>query len=168
LTSEVAERPDLRQRVGRFDFAAHACFACGQLNVQGLRLDLHAEDGRCWTETTIAARFQGWEGITHGGVVSAILDEVMAWSLIGEDRLGFTARLEVDFRQPVHVGTPIRAEGWIEARKRRRYDTRAVLRDRETDTVLAEATAIYMGAPLAQQAALRERYDIRRLDEARA
>ena len=161
MTSEVAERPALRQRVGRFEFAAHSCFACGQLNVQGLRLELHAEDGRCWTETMIPARFQGWEGITHGGVVSAILDEVMAWSLIGEERLGFTARLEVDFRRPVPVDTAIRAEGWIDGRRRRRYDTRAVLRDLETDMVLAEATAIYIGAPLAQQAALRARYDIR-------
>jgi len=165
LTSELEERPQLRQRVGRFDFAAHACFACGQLNVHGLRLDLHASDDRCWTETTLPATFQGWEGITHGGIVAAILDEVMAWSLIGEDRLGFTARLEVDFKRPVPVETPIRAEGWIAERRRRRFDTRATLTDAASGTVLAEATAIYLGAPVAQQSALRERYDIKIVSE---
>jgi acyl-coenzyme A thioesterase PaaI-like protein len=166
LTSELAERSGLRQRVGRFDFAAHACFACGQLNVHGLRLQLHADDDRCWTETAIPRDFQGWEGITHGGVVSAILDEVMAWSLIGQDRLGFTARLEVDFRRPVPVETPIRAEGWIADRRRRRFDTRARLTNSATGEVLAEGAAIYLGAPPDQEAALRERYDIRAVEEA--
>ncbi len=166
MTSKVVERPQLRQRVGRFEFAAHACFACGQLNVHGLRLELHAAGDRCWTETTLPAAFQGWEGVTHGGIVSAILDEVMAWSLIGEDRLGFTARLEVDFRRPVMIETPIRAEGWIAERRRRRFDTRARLTDIASGAVLAEASAIYLGAPLAQQQALRERYGIRVVDEA--
>jgi acyl-coenzyme A thioesterase PaaI-like protein len=150
-----------RQRVGRFEFAAHNCFACGQLNVGGLRLELHASGDRCWTETTLPTNFEGWQGITHGGIVSAILDEVMAWSLIGEDRLGFTARLEVDFRRPVPVNRAIRAEGWIEARRRRRFDTRATVTDILSGQVLAEGRAIYLGAPLEQEAALRERYDIR-------
>jgi acyl-coenzyme A thioesterase PaaI-like protein len=164
LTSEVAERAAagaLRQRVGRYDFAAHGCFACGQLNVAGLHLELHAMGDRCWTEVALPARFQGWAGITHGGVVSAILDEVMAWSLIGADRLGFTARLEVDFRRPVPVERPIRAEGWIVQQRRRRFDTAARLADVETGEVLAEAAAIYLGAPLEQEAELRDRYDIR-------
>lgn len=155
-----------RQRVGRFDFAAHHCFACGQLNMAGLRLDLHAAGDRCWTETSLPARFQGWDGITHGGVVSAILDEVMAWSLIGADRLGFTARLEVDFRRPVPVERAIRAEGWIATRRRRRFDTQAQITDAATGEVLAEARAIYLAAPREQEANLRERYDIRVVDEA--
>jgi hypothetical protein len=155
----------MRQRVGRYDFAAHACFACGQLNLAGLRLVLHASGDRCWTETSLPATFQGWEGITHGGVVSAILDEVMAWSLIGADRLGFTARLEVDFKRPVPVNNAIRAEGWIEGHRRRRFDTRALITDVATGQVLAEARAVYLGAPLEQDAALRERYDVRILPE---
>jgi acyl-coenzyme A thioesterase PaaI-like protein len=169
LTSEVAARPvepALRQRVGRFDFAAHGCFACGQLNVAGLRLDLHASDDRCWTEITLPATFQGWEGMTHGGVVAAIVDEVMAWSLIGVDRLGFTARLEVDFKRPVPIGRMIRAEGWITEQRRRRFNTAATITVSESGEVLVEARAIYLAAPLEQESALRDRYDIRRLDEA--
>jgi hypothetical protein len=153
--------PALRQRMGPYSFVAHRCFACGQLNAAGLRLELHADGGRCWTETTIPAAFEGWEGITHGGIVSAIADEVMAWSLIGAQRLGFTARLEVDFRRPVPVDRQIRAEGWIEGHQRRRFDTRARITDSGTGEVLADARAIYLAARPAQEAALRERYDIR-------
>jgi acyl-coenzyme A thioesterase PaaI-like protein len=164
LTSEVAERSTAqrpRQRVGRFDFAAHECFACGQLNVAGLHLELHAAGDRCWTEIQLPARFQGWAGMTHGGIVAAILDEVMAWSLIGVERLGFTAHLEIDFRRPVPVERPIRAEGWIVERHRRRFDTAASIADLETGEVLAAARAIYLGAALEQDAQLRERHDIR-------
>ena len=44
-------------------------------------------------------RFEGWEGIVHGGILSTILDEVMAWSLVGEDNWGVTARMAVEFRR---------------------------------------------------------------------
>ena len=161
----AAPLPD-RQRVGRFDFAAHGCFACGQLNAGGLRLQLHWDGVRCWTETALPMQFQGWEGITHGGVVSAILDEVMAWSLIGTDCFGFTARLEVDFKRPVPVARTIRAEGWINQRRRRRFETAGQVTDLATGALLAQARAVYMGAAKEQEAALRERYDVRIIAEA--
>jgi len=172
LTSDVAERaaaPGLlapvdstaRQIVGSFNFAAHNCFACGQLNVHGLRLVLHAAEGRCWTETSLSSMFEGWAGMTHGGIVSAILDEVMAWSLAGAGRFGFTARLEVDFKRPVPIDTPIRAEGWTSERRRRRFDTRGQLTDAASGVLLAEARAIYLAVPQEQDAALRARYDVR-------
>ena len=72
---------------------------------------------------TLDRRFEGWEGVIHGGILSAILDEVMAWALVGEDNWGVTARLTVDFRKPVAVGMPIRAEGWITRSRRRIVDT---------------------------------------------
>lgn len=162
-----AEPAQARQRVGRFEFAPHNCFACGQLNVAGLQLQLHADEATCWAIIALPRRFEGWDGIAHGGVVSAILDEVMAWSLIGQDRLGFTARLEVDFRRPVPIEREIRATGWITDRRRRRFDTAARLVDSRTGEVLAEATAIYLGAATAQEAQLRGRYGIRIVEEPR-
>ena len=58
-------------------------------------------------------RFEGWEGIIHGGILCTILDEVMAWALVAQDSWGVTARMSIDFRRPVTVGQAIRAEGWI-------------------------------------------------------
>src|ERR1035437_994551 len=77
----------------------HACFGCGELNEAGLHLQLHLEPGRCWTELVIPDRFEGWEGIVHGGIISTILDEVMSWSLIERDSWGVTARPNIDFKQ---------------------------------------------------------------------
>ena len=47
----------------------------------------------------------------------------MAWALVGEDNWGVTARMTVDFRKPVAVGMPIRAEGWITRARRRIVET---------------------------------------------
>ena len=90
-------------------------------------LVLHVEPRRCWTELTLERRFEGWDGIAHGGILCTILDEVMAWSLVGEDNWGLTARMNVEFKKPVEIGQPIRAEGWITqipppARRHRRPD----------------------------------------------
>ena len=154
----VSEAAPSVVRVGRFQYRPHNCFACGQLNSGGLHLALHVDGERCWTDFAIPKRFEGWEGVTHGGILSAIVDEVMAWSLITVDHVGVTARLEVDFRRPVAIDQPIRAEGWIVERRRRRFDTAAVVVDRESGGILVEARAIYLAADSARSREIRERY----------
>jgi acyl-coenzyme A thioesterase PaaI-like protein len=148
----------------RFEFAAHNCFACGTLNTHGLKLDLHLEPGRAWTELSLQRRFEGWEGIVHGGIVSTILDEVMAWSLVASDNWGVTARLAVEFRRPVPVETPIRAEGWITESRRRIIDATARVVDVVAGTELATATGSYVAAKAARKRELEARYGFRRLD----
>ena len=126
--------------VTRFEIAPHQCFACGTLNTSGMGLLLHVEPGRSHVELTLEPRFQGWDGIAHGGIVCTILDEVMAWALVGEDNWGLTARLNVTFKRPVLVGQDLRAEGWITRSRRRVVDTAGRLDDTATGQTLATAT----------------------------
>jgi acyl-coenzyme A thioesterase PaaI-like protein len=149
-------------------FDPHHCFACGSLNVQGLQLDLHFGGDRCWTELAIPSRFQGWDGIAHGGIVSTILDEVMAWSLVDHDNWGLTARLAVEFRQPVPLERPIRAEGWVTDARRRVIRAASHIVDPTTGAVLATAEATYVAAPDDRKAELKERYGYRRVPRAKA
>ncbi len=139
----------------------HGCFACGELNVSGLRLQLHADAGICWAEPTLDERFMGWEGIAHGGIVCAILDEVMAWALVDEDSWGLTARMSVDFRRPVPIGRRLRAEGRVLERRRRLIRTEGRLLDAETGAVHATAEAVYVDAPPDRKDELKRRYDFR-------
>ena len=143
------------------EFEPHNCFACGSLNANGLQLDLHVEPGRCWTAFTLDRRFEGWEGIAHGGILCTILDEVMAWALVGEDNWGVTARMNVAFRRPVEVGLTVRAEGWIAQARRRVVDTAARIVDAETGDELATATGVYVAASPDRKRYLRERYAFR-------
>ena len=149
----------------RFEIAPHHCFACGTLNANGLHLDLHVDRGRSWVELTYEQRFQGWDGIAHGGILATILDEVMAWALVGEDSWGLTARLAIDFKQPVNVGQRIRADGWITRSRRRIVDTEARVIDAVSGDVLATATGVYVAVDETRKRELRARYGWRQLDE---
>ena len=164
MTSEASvasTRPAIETPTGRFEFAAHNCFACGTLNAGGLGLALHVEPGRSWVELALDRRFEGWEGVVHGGILCTILDEVMAWALVGEDNWGVTARMAVEFKRPVEVGTPIRAEGWITRSRRRIVDAAGHIVDAGTGAELATATGVYVAAGHARKQDLRERYAYR-------
>ncbi len=155
MTSEVVTT------AGRFEVAPHACFACGELNVHGLHLVLHVAEDACWTELALRPEFQGWEGIAHGGIVATILDEVMGWALASADSWGYTARLAIEYRRPVPIGTRIRGEGRVVERRRRLLTTTARLVDPISGDVYATAEALYVAAPLAQREELKARYRFR-------
>lgn len=144
--------------IPRLEIAPHHCFACGTLNETGMRLDLHVESGRSWTELTYDPRFQGWDGIAHGGILATVLDEVMAWALVGEDQWGLTARLAIDFRRPVTVGQGLRAEGWITRQRRRIVDTAGHILDAASGQALVTATGVYLAADERRRSELRRRY----------
>ena len=170
MTSEAARRERLRPGGGvpgadgsAFEFAPHNCFACGTLNEHGLGLEIHVEPGRSWTELELESRFEGWEGIAHGGILCTILDEVMAWALVGEDNWGVTARMSVDFKKPASVGMRLRADGWVTRSRRRLVETGARIVDPVSGTELATATGLYVAADEERKRELQRRYGFRSL-----
>jgi uncharacterized protein (TIGR00369 family) len=155
---------DVRIGGQRILLTPHNCFACGTLNVHGLQLVLHAGADRCWTELTLAERFEGWEGIAHGGILCTILDEVMAWALVDHDVWGVTARMAVEFKRPVPIGRPIRAEGRVLEVRRRLVTAEGVILDAAGGTMLARSEATFVAAPEARKAELKARYAFRITD----
>jgi acyl-coenzyme A thioesterase PaaI-like protein len=151
--------------VPRFELSPHNCFACGTLNTHGLQLLLHVEPGRSWSNVTLDPRFEGWSGIAHGGILCTVLDEVMAWALVGNDNWGLTAKLSVDFRKPVEVGRPFIAEGWVTRTRRRLVYTAGRLADAESGIELATSEGVYLAAGEARKEELRARYGFRIVGE---
>ena len=80
------------------------CFACGQDNPIGLRLRFTTEGDAVRAEFTPGPQYQGYDGVLHGGIVAAALDDAMAnlFHLRGRETL--TARLEIRFRREAPVG----------------------------------------------------------------
>ena len=161
MTSEATATAVVRAPGTTFEFSPHNCFACGTLNTHGMQLEIHIEEGRSWTELRLEQRFEGWEGIAHGGILCTILDEVMAWSLVGADNWGVTARLAVDFKRPVPVDRTIRAEGWVTELRRRLVTTAGSIVDVADGTLLASADALYVAATQERKRELQERYGFR-------
>lgn len=53
------------------------CFGCGKSNSSGLRLDMKTDGEYLTTEFTPQQWHEGWPGIVHGGIIAAVLYEVM-------------------------------------------------------------------------------------------
>ena len=70
----------------------HNCFGCGADNPWGLHLIFFAEpDGAVYSHWTPELNHQGYDGMVHGGIISTVFDEVMAWAIdqcrhLGGDR----------------------------------------------------------------------------------
>ena len=92
----------------------HNCFGCSPANPHGLQMRFLASDKSVVSRLTIPAHLCGWNNVAHGGVVSAILDEIMSRSavyLLG--RVILTRSITVDFLKPTFIGKPVQAEGEI-------------------------------------------------------
>src|SRR5213594_4501641 len=125
----------------------HWCFACGQLNPGGLRLDFEVSRDRAEARYTALQRHQGYDGLLHGGVVTALLDETMGWAIFHQGIWGVTARIAVAFRQPVKVGEELRVVGEVARMRSRAIETRGTVSRTSDGVVLAEADATFLVMP---------------------
>ena len=82
------------------------CFVCGQAHPCGLRIRFFVgEFGQVHAWSSPDATQTGYENIVHGGVVSALLDELLGWPIVLQTgRMAYTAELTVRFVKPVRVG----------------------------------------------------------------
>jgi acyl-coenzyme A thioesterase PaaI-like protein len=93
--------------------ADNYCFVCGRDNPQGLKIKVkyHPEEMAAETELTLPREYQGWADVIHGGILSTLLDEMMAhavWRFAGP---GLTLSLEVRFYAPLKPEEAIRVRG---------------------------------------------------------
>ncbi|MGD0153231.1 MAG: PaaI family thioesterase [Thermacetogeniaceae bacterium] len=82
------------------------CFVCGPRNATGLQLKIAYDNGEARAELLADARWEGYPGVVHGGVLCALLDDLVchaAYSAIGQ--YAITATIEVRFRSPARVGS---------------------------------------------------------------
>ena len=90
------------------------CFVCGRKNARGLHMQFYDDgENQVIAHYTVPEAFQGYPGLVHGGILSAMLDEVVGRvALIGDHHhFMMTVKLEVKFRHPVPVNTPLRLVG---------------------------------------------------------
>ncbi len=125
---------------------SNACFVCGKQNPIGLKLDFHEIEGRVETIFTPGPQHQGWPGHVHGGILYAVLDEVMG-------RVGFTfnawlmtGRIEFRHRAPAPAGETLRFVGSLVHDRGRAVELQGFVQLMD-GTIVAEATGLYMRVP---------------------
>ncbi len=95
------------------------CFACGPFSADGLHLHFTPSGSQSVrAEITLPPRFQGWRGTAHGGIVMTLLDEAMAHACGNIGERGVTASMELRFRGPVPLGTPLVVTGSVKWKRR--------------------------------------------------
>ena len=104
----------------------------------------------------VPARYEGPQGATHGGIVTAYLDEVLAGAAVcATGRVSVTGEITVRFVKPVPLETPLIGRGRLTARYDRYVDIEGSIEGLDTAEVLARARARFFfqdrsaGAPRA-------------------
>jgi uncharacterized protein (TIGR00369 family) len=92
------------------------CFVCGRKNPSGLYMQFYDNgNDEVYSDYTVASRYQSYPGIVHGGILASMLDEVVGRVAIIGDHHHFmvSVRLQVLYRHPVSVETPLKIRGRI-------------------------------------------------------
>lgn len=135
--------------MGSLQASSQHCFVCGVSNPFGLHLKFREpQPGEVVSNYTVPEQYQGYPGVVHGGIVAAMLDEVLGRAHMGGDppRFMYTARLEIRYRKNVPVGKPLRLVGKAVKSKGHTATSTAAIFD-ESGTLLAEAEGLLIDVP---------------------
>lgn len=121
------------------------CYVCGPTHPHGLHIRFFA------TPTSeIRARLEpagwmcGYDDVVHGGVVTALLDELIGWAVsLRNDLLAITGDLTVRFVKPVLVGAAYAGRGRVGKGRGRLWEAEGELVS-EDGTVHAMARGRYL------------------------
>lgn len=119
------------------------------VNPFGLKLSFYDNGpGKVVSTYAVPEHFNGFPGVTHGGIVATMLDETLARAFMSgnQERFMYTAKLTTRYRKPVPTGKPLRLEGEVVKDRGRIGEARAKLYGPEGD-LLAEAEAMMVEIP---------------------
>lgn len=126
----------------------HHCFACGTTNPIGLKLKFYTMNDSVCADITLGKNHEGWQNMAHGGIISTLLDEVMAWTIMYFKRIFFvTRKMEIKYVRPVLIGVPLTVRGRMTKERKPPYiGAIADILDDENH-ILARATGEFVEIP---------------------
>ena len=105
------------------------CYVCGKDNRAGLQAAFAVDTvGRTISGLfTPRTEHEGWEGIVHGGIVAALLDEAMVKLAAHLGIPAVSAEITVKFKAPAAVGDQLSITGKIVKETRRLIEAEATV-----------------------------------------
>ena len=128
------------------------CFACGQKNPIGLKLNFAWDGKTARAEFTPNKLHQGWSGLVHGGIISCILDEAMSYAALFEGVSSLTARMETRLRRPVPIDKPLVITGSLTKKTRRLVEAKGELRLKDGTPVADSIATMFILNPREEEA----------------
>lgn len=129
---------------------SHHCLICGIENQLGLQAHFYEMENN-----TVVAKFkfknehQSYPDRTHGGMISALLDELVGRAIwITDPKMwGVTMTLNVKFRKPAPINEELIGIGRIDSQTSRTFTGSGEIKDKDGN-IIAEASAVYMKLPI--------------------
>ncbi len=119
------------------------CYVCGCENPIGLKIQFRFEEKKAIAEFVPGPEHQGYPGVLHGGLISALLDETMGWApTLTTQKMCMTAELNVRYVKPTPIDRKLIVTGEATHINKRLYKTIGEIRD-EQGNLYVTATAKY-------------------------
>jgi acyl-coenzyme A thioesterase PaaI-like protein len=117
-------------------------------------LDVRREEGGVVAEAALGLAYEGPPSYLHGGVSGLLMDQVLGDAATVAGLWGMTVRLELDYRRPVPLGTPLVLRGRIsEGKGRKAVATGTIALAAAPEVALVEARGVFVAPrPDRQQA----------------
>lgn len=140
-----------RKVIGK-QIPVHSSITCGDENPASLGCRFYELEGG-EVATVFAAKYihEGHNGIMHGGLSAAVLDELMGRATLNsrlsdtEDWIPkyVTAEMTTKYKRPIAIGAPMRGFGRVDREEGRCCFTSSEIVD-ENGEIMASATGVYV------------------------
>ena len=121
------------------------CLVCGPSNPAGLKLSLFVEPatGIVTTRFTPGIAHTGFEKMSHGGALAAVVDEAMVWAATWSiRRFCVCGEMSIRFRKVAAIGRALKVQAAVESARPKLILTAAKIVD--GDETIANATGKYV------------------------
>lgn len=121
-----------------------SCFACGKNNPHGLNLAFHTDGSQIITAWTPTPWHTGFADTIHGGIIAAVLDEIMAWTcgILG-GRFAMSIDISIRYSHPLRPGDIVKGIGSLKENRRGKI-FKACANLRVAGTEIASAAGTYL------------------------
>lgn len=119
------------------------CLGCGDGNPSAFGMRFREALAGVTGEVRLDRRHEGAPGFVHGGAVALLIDEAFGITILVRDLSAVTARLEVDYRQPVRTGQRVLVDARLEGVDGRKLSLVGHV-CAEDGTVLAQGTGLFI------------------------
>lgn len=125
------------------------CIVCGIHNPLGLNASFYeTEDGKCVSTFTFKKEHQSYPNRTHGGMISAIIDETIGRLLwvTNPGEYAVTMKLNIEFHKAVPYEKTLKCVATLSKMSKMTFEGEAEILD-EKGTMLAKGNALYFRLP---------------------
>jgi thioesterase superfamily protein len=116
-------------------------------------LQIRRADGGVLAETTLGLPYEGPPSYVHGGMSALMMDQMLGAAAIAAGLWGMTARLELEYRRPVPLDTPLQLRAAVkESAGRKVVVTGTIALAEAPEQALVEARGVFV-APRPERSA---------------